>query len=49
MLRKGYLCELEKSSYEKEKLEETAIGKTKVILAKRRFAGVGKYIEELLV
>lgn len=49
MLRKGYLCEIEKSDYEKEKFEENSVGKTKVILAKRQFAGVGKYIEELLL
>lgn len=48
-LRKGYLCEAEKSAYENEKAEETSIGKTKVIFAKRKYAGVGKYIEELLV
>lgn len=49
MLRKGYICKPEKASYEKEKFEETSIGKTKVILAKRKFAGIGKYIEELLI
>lgn len=49
MLRKAYICEAEKKAYEKEKYEETSIGKTKVILAKRKYAGVGKYIEELLV
>ena len=37
------------SGIEKERFEENSIGKTKVILAKRKFAGVGKYIEELLV
>ena len=48
-LRQAYLCEEEKRYYETEKIEETSIGKTKVILAKRQFAGVGKYIEELLI
>ena len=49
MLRKGYLCEAEKNYYAKDKMEETSIGKSKVIMAKRSFAGKGKYIEELLV
>jgi len=48
MLRKCYLCNAEKQSYANEKIEDNTIGKTKVILAKRQYAGKGKYIEEIL-
>jgi len=48
VLRKGYICNAEKKKFEKEKMEESSVGKSKVILAKREYAGVGKYIEQLL-
>ena len=43
-----YLCEKEKNDYKTRKEEDTKIGKQKVKLAKREYAGKGKYIEELL-
>lgn len=43
-----YLCKQEKDGYKTKKEENTIIGKQKVKLAKREFAGKGKYIEELL-
>lgn len=43
-----YLCKQEKDDYKTKKEENTIIGKQKVKLAKREFAGKGKYIEELL-
>lgn len=43
-----YLCDNEKKDLLKEKEEENNIGLQKVKLAKREFAGKGKYIEDLL-
>ncbi len=43
-----YLCNQEKNDYKTKKEESTKIGKDKVKLAKREYAGKGKYIEDLL-
>lgn len=48
IIDKLYLCEKEKDDYKTRKEENTKIGKQKVKLAKREYAGKGKYIEELL-
>ena len=48
IIDKLYLCEKEKNDYKTRKEENTKIGKQKVKLAKREYAGKGKYIEELL-
>ena len=48
IIRKSFICKLEKEDYEINKDIETNIGKGKMILAKRQFAGKGKYIEEIL-
>lgn len=47
-IKKCYICSLEKEDYEMQKETEKNIGKTKVILAKREYAGKGLYIEQLL-
>lgn len=43
-----YICNQEKNDYKTKKEESTKIGKDKVKLAKREYAGKGKYIEDLL-
>ena len=43
-----YVCEKEKEDYRTKREENTTIGKEKVKLAKRQYAGKGQYIEELL-
>ena len=43
-----YICEKEKNDYKTKREENTKVGKDKVKLAKRAYAGKGKYIEELL-
>lgn len=48
IVSKLFISSKEKDEYSKVKLAETNIGKKKVIMAKRQYAGVGKYIEELL-
>jgi len=48
ILSKAYISSKEKEDYSKTRLEEDNIGKKKVIMAKRKYAGIGKYIEELL-
>lgn len=48
LLKQCYICSLEKEDYEKAKIDERNIGKSKMILAKRKYAGKGKYIEQLL-
>lgn len=48
IIDKLYLCEKEKNDYKTRKEENTKTGKQKVKLAKREYAGKGKYIEELL-
>lgn len=42
-----YLCEKEKREYFEQKNKESDIGMQKVKIAKREFAGKGKYIEEI--
>ena len=48
MIDRLFLCDEEKDFYNKRREENTKIGKDKMKLAKREFAGKGKYIEELL-
>lgn len=48
IISKQYISTKEKYDYSKIKLQEDNIGKNKVIMAKRKYAGIGKYIEELL-
>lgn len=48
MISKNYICNEEKESYANERLTENDIGKKKIIIAKREYAGKGKYIEQLL-
>ena len=48
MLERCFYCGHERNDYESLKLKENEIGKNKVIIALREFAGKGKYIEELL-
>lgn len=43
-----YLCENEKQYYNNIRIEENEVGKNKVKIAKREYAGKGKYIEDLL-
>lgn len=49
IIKECFLCEEEKHQYEYEKETERNIGKAKMILAKREYAGKGKYIEEILI
>ena len=49
ILEKCYLCTNEKKEYNSKKLMENNVGKQKVIMAKRKYAGKGKYIEELFI
>ncbi|MCQ2742950.1 MAG: DUF3990 domain-containing protein [Bacilli bacterium] len=48
IIRESCLCDLEKEDYLKAKEEDKNIGKSKMILAKRQYAGKGLYIEEVL-
>ena len=48
LLERCFYCEHERNDYESLKLKENEIGKNKVIIALREYAGKGKYIEELL-
>lgn len=48
ILSKTFISTNEKEDYYKTREQEDDIGKKKVIMAKRKYAGVGKYIEELL-
>lgn len=47
MIDRLYLCEKEKAYYSNVKIEESEVGKNKVKIARREYAGKGKYIEEL--
>jgi len=47
-LERCYVCNDEKLNYAKSRDIDSKIGKDKVVLAKRKYAGKGKYIEELL-
>ena len=49
IIKESFLCDEEKHQYEQEKEEDRSIGKAKMILAKRKYAGIGKYIEEILI
>ena len=49
ILKESFLCEKEKHEYEQIKDNDRKIGKAKMILAKRKYAGIGKYIEEILI
>ncbi len=47
-LERCFYCKKEREEYKTHRLKENEIGKNKVILALRGYAGKGKYIEELL-
>lgn len=49
IIKESFLCEEEKHQYEIEKESDRNVGKAKMILAKRKYAGIGKYIEEILI
>lgn len=49
IIKESFLCEEEKHQYEIEKESDRNGGKAKMILAKRKYAGIGKYIEEILI
>ena len=49
IIKESFLCVEEKSQYELDKESDRNVGKAKMILAKRKYAGVGKYIEEILI
>lgn len=49
IIKESFLCIEEKNQYEEEKENDRNVGKAKMILAKRKYAGIGKYIEEILV
>lgn len=49
IIKKSFLCAEEKNQYESQKDVDRNIGKSKMILAKRKYAGIGKYIEEILI
>jgi len=48
LLERCYVCNLEKENYVSQREVDSRIGREKVLLAKRQYAGKGKYIEELL-
>ena len=48
MLERCFFCKNEKADYRTYRLKESEIGKNKVKLALREYAGKGKYIEEML-
>lgn len=49
MLERCYYCEKERNDYHTYRLKENEIGKNKVKIALREYAGKGKYIEDLLL
>lgn len=49
IIKESFLCNEEKTQYELEKENDRNVGKAKMILAKRKYAGIGKYIEEILI
>lgn len=49
IVSKMFISSNEKEDYSRVRLQDDDIGKKKVVMAKRKYAGVGKYIEELLV
>lgn len=48
MLERCFYCKNERKDYQSYRLKENEIGKNKVKIALREYAGKGKYIEELL-
>ena len=48
MLERCFYCQNERKDYQSYRLKENEIGKNKVKIALREYAGKGKYIEELL-
>lgn len=48
VMAKLFISSNEKNDYYQTKMRDSDIGKKKVIMAKRKYVGVGKYIEELL-
>ena len=48
MLERCFLCEKERMDFEKVNMQENSVGKNKVKIALREYAGKGKYIEDLL-
>lgn len=48
MLERCFYCQQEKRDYQDYRLKENDIGKNKVKIALREYAGKGKYIEEIL-
>ena len=49
IIKESFISAEEKRHYEMEKESDRNIGKAKMILAKRKYAGIGKYIEEILI
>ena len=49
IIKESFLCVEEKNQYELDKESDRNVGKAKMILAKRKYAGIGKYIEEILI
>lgn len=49
IIKESFLCDEEKEEYERDKEEDRNVGKSKMVLAKRKYAGIGKYIEEILI
>ena len=47
MLERCFYCQNERKDYQAYRLKENEIGKNKVKIALREYAGKGKYIEEL--
>lgn len=48
MLERCFYCQSERTDYQSYRLKENEIGKNKVKIALREYAGKGKYIEDLL-
>lgn len=48
LIKKVYISTNERNNFKIKRSEDKNIGKAKMILAKRKYAGKGKYIEELL-
>lgn len=48
MLERCFYCQSERNEYKDYRLKENEIGKNKVKIALREYAGKGKYIEEIL-
>ena len=48
MVDRCFYCNSERNDYSNYRLKESEIGKNKVKIALREYAGKGKYIEDLL-